>query len=56
MIQLFRDATRDLYRQQGKIGLLSWWLSTILDLIVTVIEQRKEGKLNDLQTNRRSTS
>jgi hypothetical protein len=43
MIHLFRDATRDSYRQQGNIGLLSWWLSTVLDLIVTVIEQRKEG-------------
>lgn len=43
MIQLFRDAARDAYCQQGHIGMLSWWLSTVLDLILTVIEQRKEG-------------
>jgi hypothetical protein len=45
MIQLFRDVARDSYRQQGLIGILSWWLSTVLDLIVTVIEQRKGTNL-----------
>lgn len=44
MIQLFQDVARDSYQRRGIIGMLFWWGSTVLDLIFTAIEQRKEGK------------
>lgn len=43
MVQVFGDVAHDYYHRQGTIGMLFWWVATILDLIVTVIEQRKEG-------------
>jgi hypothetical protein len=43
MAQVFEDVARDCYGRQGIPGMVYWWGSTMLDLIVTAIEQRKEG-------------
>lgn len=45
MVQVFQDVCRDSYRRQGIAGIVFWWCSTLPDLILTAIEQRKEGKL-----------
>ncbi len=41
MVQVFRDVARDKYGRRGLIGMALWWCSTLLDLTLTVIEQRK---------------
>jgi hypothetical protein len=41
MVQVFRDVARDKYGSSGLIGMALWWCSTLLDLTLTVIEQRK---------------
>lgn len=41
MVQVFRDVARDKYGRSGLIGIALWWCSTLLDLTLTVIEQRK---------------
>lgn len=44
MVQVFRDVCRDAYRQGGSPGLMMWWLTTLFDLLKTVIsEHRKAG-------------
>src|ERR1044071_46693 len=44
MLQVFRDICRDSYRRNGAWGVFELWLSALLDLFVTVIEQhRQEG-------------
>ncbi|MCC6615669.1 MAG: hypothetical protein IT320_19525 [Anaerolineae bacterium] len=43
MRQVFRDVARDRYREQGWAGMLVWWCTTLLDLAITVIEQRRKG-------------
>jgi hypothetical protein len=45
MRQFFRDVTQEKYQQQGMIGVMLWWSKTLLDLILTVIEQHR--KAND---------
>jgi hypothetical protein len=45
MLQIFRDVTRERYRRQGEIGIVFWWCRTLLDLTLTVIEQRRRTKL-----------
>jgi hypothetical protein len=45
MVQMFRDVCRDAYRRRGLMGILMWWCKTILDLAVTVFEQRRKVKL-----------
>ncbi len=39
MVQVFRDVSRDRYQQQGMVGMVLWWCTTLLDLSLTVIEQ-----------------
>lgn len=39
MVQVFEDMCRDCYRKRGMTGVVIWWLTTILDLTLTVIEQ-----------------
>lgn len=41
MVQVFRDVARDKYGSGGLTGIVLWWCSTLLDLTLTVIEQRK---------------
>jgi hypothetical protein len=44
MLQVFRDICRDSYRRNGTWGVFELWLSALLDLFITVIEQhRQEG-------------
>lgn len=43
MLQIFRDVSRGRYHRQGMIGVVLWWGKTLLDLIVTVIEQRRKA-------------
>lgn len=43
MVQLFRDVLRDRYRQHGLVGAMLWWSKTLLDLTITVIEQRRKA-------------
>ncbi len=44
MLQMFRDICRDSYRMNGAWGVFELWLSALLDLFITVIEQhRQEG-------------
>jgi hypothetical protein len=45
MLQIFRDVSRDKYRRQGIGGIVLWWCRTLLDLTLTVIEQRRRTKL-----------
>jgi hypothetical protein len=42
MVQVFRDVSRDRYREQGPAGIALWWCATLLDLTLTVIEQRRK--------------
>lgn len=51
MVQVFQDVCRDSYRRQGIAGIVFWWCSTLPDLILTAIEQRKEGKLTMSKSN-----
>ncbi len=44
MTQVFRDMCRDAYGRGGAWGLLDWWTSALLDLILTVIEERRKVK------------
>lgn len=44
MLQVFRDICRNSYRTNGAWGVVELWLSALLDLFITVIEQhRQEG-------------
>jgi hypothetical protein len=45
MVQVFRDVCRDTYHRQGLAGILFWWCATLLDLTLTVIEQRRKVRL-----------
>jgi hypothetical protein len=42
MVQVFRDMYRDTYHSQGWAGMAFWWCTTLLDLTLTVIEQRRK--------------
>ena len=44
MVQVFRDVLRDRYRGQGIVGVMLWWGKTLLDLALTVMEQRRKVK------------
>jgi len=44
MRQVFRDVARDRFREQGVVGMILWWCTTLLDLAVTVFEQRRKGR------------
>lgn len=44
MVQVFRDVARDRYHRQGWLGIALWWCATLLDLSLTVIEQRRKVK------------
>ena len=44
MLQLFRDVSRARYPQQGLPGMALWWCRTLLDLVFTVIEERRKEK------------
>jgi hypothetical protein len=46
MVQVFRDMSRTSYHRRGVVGLALWWCATLLDLIRTVIEQRKEARMS----------
>ena len=39
MAQIFRDSCRTAYGQDGIFGVLALWPSTVLDLIVTALEE-----------------
>ncbi len=43
MRQFFRDVMRERYRRQGIAGVVLWWCKTLLDLVLTVIEQRRKA-------------
>ena len=51
MVQVFRDVCRDTYRQDGLLGALLWWLRTLLDLTLTVVEQRRKMRLEMSKSN-----
>jgi hypothetical protein len=42
MAQVFRDVCRERYGQDGLAGMALWWCATLLDLTVTVIEERRK--------------
>jgi hypothetical protein len=42
MVQFFRDVCRDTFQQQGAAGIMVWWISTLFDLVITSIEQRRK--------------
>lgn len=46
MLQLFRDVSRARYQQQGLPGMALWWCRTLLDLVFTVIEERRKEKFS----------
>lgn len=50
MAQLFRDVSRERYRRAGWPGIMVWWLKTLLDLSLTVIEQRRKVKFSMVKT------
>lgn len=41
MVQLFRDVGREKYSSGGILAMALWWCKTLLDLTLTVLEQRK---------------
>jgi hypothetical protein len=45
MLQIFRDVSRDRYHHQGAAGLALWWCRTLLDLVFTVIEERRKVRI-----------
>jgi hypothetical protein len=51
MVQVFRDVCRDTYRQDGLLGAALWWLRTLLDLTLTVVEQRRKMQLGMSKSN-----
>ncbi|MBL8155679.1 MAG: hypothetical protein JNM70_15965 [Anaerolineae bacterium] len=42
MAQVFRDVCRERYGQDGLAGMALWWCATLLDLTLTVIEERRK--------------
>lgn len=44
MVQLFRDVSLDKYHRRGMAGVVLWWCKTLLDLILSVIEQRRRDR------------
>jgi hypothetical protein len=42
MTQVFRDVCRDTYHQGGAEALAQWWAAALLDLLKTVIEERRK--------------
>lgn len=44
MRQFFRDVARDRYHRQGVGGVVRWWCKTLLDLVITAMEQRRKMK------------
>ena len=42
MLQVFRDVCRDVYRQGGASKLIYWWAATLIDLVQTVIIERRK--------------
>lgn len=42
MVQLFRDKAYDAYKQDGDVGIILHWLATLLDLIISVLNERRE--------------
>ncbi|MCC7448996.1 MAG: hypothetical protein IT324_16375 [Anaerolineae bacterium] len=42
MAQVFRDVCQDIYRQQGTLGIVMWWCTTLFDLALTAFEQRRK--------------
>lgn len=51
MRQLFRDVCRDAYRQGGASGLIVWWAAALVDLLQSVIAERR--KVNSIMTRAR---
>lgn len=39
MLRLFKNQCQDVYQQQGGLGILSLWLRTLADVVVTVIRE-----------------
>jgi hypothetical protein len=50
MAQVFRDSCRDVYRHGGAEALLQWWLAALLDLVLTVISERRKVNLTMSQS------
>jgi len=42
MVQLYADQARDTYQRDGDVGMMLYWLKTILDLFISVIQERRE--------------
>lgn len=45
MRQVFRDVSRERYQKQGWMGVVFWWCRTILDLTITVIQERRRMRI-----------
>lgn len=45
MAQSFRDRACDAIRRDGVVGILSCWLGTLFDLVVSAIQERREKRL-----------
>ncbi|MCA9906382.1 MAG: hypothetical protein KC547_21150 [Anaerolineae bacterium] len=45
MVQVFRDVSRDKYQRLGMVDVIFWWLTTLLDLTITAIEERRKVRL-----------
>lgn len=42
MVQLFHDKARDAYSQDGDAGIVLHWMAVLLDLAISVIQERRE--------------
>ena len=44
MAQVFRDKANDVYLKDGDAGMIVYWFSSILDLLISVIQERKASR------------
>lgn len=51
MVQLFRDRAYDAMRRGGAAGILIYWLASLLDLIRSVVEERREERITMSSSN-----
>lgn len=50
MAQVFRDVCRAAYQERGAVGMALWWCTTLPDLALTAIEQRRKVRFFVLRT------
>ncbi len=46
MAQVFRDKANTVYAKEGDAGMIVYWFSSLFDLIVSVIQERKASRFN----------